>query len=167
MELFDKLTSLTVAAAERANNAIEAGRLSLKINSEESNILGLTLDIGELMVEKLDNGLDFDDDEIKALYASIQATRQTIADYQAEIVANRPAAEEKADPGEEGPVCSQCGAPLAPDARFCDQCGTKVEEEEPPAEEPEPQPGVCANCGAALTADSKFCNQCGTAVPGL
>ena len=166
MELIDKLTNLTVAAANRANNAIETGKLSLKINGEESKILEFTIDIGELMVDKLDNGLVFDDDEIKALYSSILAARETIAGYQAEIDANR--VEVVDDPGKAPGVCAKCGAPLAPDAKFCDQCGTKVEEEpapeEAPAEEPA-APAVCADCGAELKEDAKFCNQCGTPVP--
>ena len=163
MELIDKLTNLTVAAANRANSALETGKLSLKINGEESKILEFTIDIGELMVDKLDNGLIFDDDEIKALYSSILAARETIAGYQAEIEANRPV-EVVADPGKAPDVCAKCGAPLAPDAKFCDQCGTRVEEPAP-AEAPVEEPAVCTECGAELKEDAKFCNQCGTPVP--
>lgn len=158
MELLDKLTNLTVAAANRANSAIETGRLSLKINSEESKIVEFTLDLGELLVDKLDNGLVLEDDEIKALYSSILAARETIAGYEAEIEANRPV-EVVDDPGADEDACPKCGAPLAPDAKFCDQCGTKVEDE------PTPVAPVCGECGSELKEDAKFCPKCGTAVP--
>ena len=170
MELLDKLTILAVDAANRANSVIETGKLSLKINSEESKILEFTLDLGELLVDKLDNGLALEDDEIKALYSSIVAARETIAGYEAEIEANRPAevVDDPAPDAAEQPVCAKCGAPLDPDAKFCDQCGTKVEEEpapeEVPAEEPA-APAVCNQCGAELKEDAKFCSQCGTPVP--
>ena len=60
--------------------------------------------------------------------------------------------------------CVNCGAALAPNARFCMECGTKVE---PPAATPSPalvRPTHCTNCGAALAADGKFCMECGTKV---
>ena len=158
MELIDRLTNLTVAAANMANNAIESGKLSLKISGEESSIRSFTNDIGALMVDKLDGGLDFDDDEIKALYNAIVASRETIAGYEAEIEANRPVeVVNDPEPGADEEVCPKCGAPLAPDAVFCDQCGTKVEDE--------PAPAVCGECGTELKEDAKFCPKCGTPVP--
>ena len=141
MEFLEKLTNLTADAARRANNVIENGRLNLKINSEENKIAEFTLDIGELMVDKLDGGLVVDDDEINALYSSITAAREAIAGYQAEIEANRPVEVVKDEDAPRKEFCSSCGAPLAPDAKFCNQCGTKVEETVPAAEEvPAPAP---------------------------
>ncbi len=56
--------------------------------------------------------------------------------------------------------CSQCGAPIAPGANFCDQCGARL-----PA-----MPGgnqtsiICRNCGRSLPMDSNFCVYCGASV---
>lgn len=55
--------------------------------------------------------------------------------------------------------CSNCGAELPPNAKFCMECGTKVEST--------PQmvrPTHCQNCGAELVANAKFCLECGTRV---
>ena len=78
MALRDKLNSLAAEAASKANTAIENGKLSLKINNEEKKIDEFTLNIGELVLDKLDGGETFDD-EIMALYSSIQAAREVIA----------------------------------------------------------------------------------------
>ena len=78
MALKDRLTSIATTVGGRANNAIENGKLNLKINGEERKIAEYTLHIGELIVERLDAGEAFDD-EIAALYDSIKASRDVIA----------------------------------------------------------------------------------------
>lgn len=51
--------------------------------------------------------------------------------------------------------CAKCGADLDANSRFCNQCGTPVEQKEVSTIS-------CPVCGAILSADSKFCNSCGT-----
>jgi len=163
MALREKLTSLANSAAGRANNAIENGKLGLKINGEERKINEYTMQIGELLVDKLDNGETFDD-EIAALYSSIQASREIIVAARSEIEANRQENEAaRQAEGSEGPVCADCGAPLSPLANFCSQCGAKVEQEPEAPAEPDPDP-ACPACGAEIKEEDKFCEQCGTPV---
>lgn len=45
--------------------------------------------------------------------------------------------------------CVKCGAPLQPDMKFCNECGTKQEKQS------------CPNCQAELSPGSKFCKECG------
>lgn len=151
MALLDKLNDLAAAATTKANNAIETGKLNLKISTEEKKIAAFTLSIGDLMVDKLDAGETFDD-EIMALYASIQAAREVIAGTKAEIGASRPAP---------APVCASCGAELADAAKFCAHCGAKVDGPALEVVEGEVVPSTCAHCGAELERGAKFCNQCG------
>ena len=47
--------------------------------------------------------------------------------------------------------CPQCNAPLAANAKFCPECGAKIQEKK-----------FCAECGAALTPGAKFCPECGS-----
>lgn len=113
-----KANSLAKDAASKANTAIENGKLSLKINNEEKKIDEFTLNIGELILDQLDGGETFDD-EIMALYSSIQAARDVITAARADIEANRQSA---------GPAdCESCGMPLTEDANYCANCGAKVE----------------------------------------
>jgi predicted RNA-binding Zn-ribbon protein involved in translation (DUF1610 family) len=47
--------------------------------------------------------------------------------------------------------CPQCGEPVKTEARFCANCGAKMQVE-------------CPECGATLRADAKFCDSCGAKV---
>ena len=152
MALHKKLSSLAAAATGRANNAIENGKLSLKINNEERKITEFTLDIGELVVDQLDAGSVFDD-EIMALYSSIEGARAVIDEARADMEANRRARG----------LCVACGAKLKKDALYCSQCGTKIEVEEPEVEE-EPAAPACPECGTELEENDKFCPHCGVKV---
>ena len=87
-----KANSLAVEAAAKANLAIENSKLNLKIGNEEKKIDTFTVSIGELILDKLDGGETFDD-EIMALYSSIQASREAITNARAAIEANNRQAE--------------------------------------------------------------------------
>ena len=152
MALRDKLNILAAAATDKANSAIESGKLTYKVNTEEKKIEAFTLAIGDLLVDKLDNGEVFDD-EIMALYASIQACRDVIHTALGNQAAKSPSL----------PTCASCGAELAETARFCSDCGAKVEEPAIEVVEAEEVP-PCSNCGAELGPEATFCDQCGTKV---
>ena len=53
-------------------------------------------------------------------------------------------------------ACPKCGAGNLASARFCNDCGAKMETAS--------QTVPCAKCGAQLQPGSKFCNDCGTKV---
>ena len=48
--------------------------------------------------------------------------------------------------------CVKCSAPLQPGTKFCNECGAKQEKL------------VCSNCKAELNPGTKFCNECGQKV---
>ena len=50
-------------------------------------------------------------------------------------------------------TCSKCGRPVAPEMKFCESCGAKIE----PLQS-------CMKCGAALAPGVRFCESCGTLV---
>lgn len=65
--------------------------------------------------------------------------------------------------------CKNCGSELAADARFCRDCGSKIEpdeqvEELKPAETEESQKVLCKNCGAELAHGAIFCRDCGNRI---
>jgi ribosomal protein L40E len=51
--------------------------------------------------------------------------------------------------------CPNCNAPLAANAKFCPECGYKLQDKK-----------FCAECGATLTPGAKFCPECGTKAAG-
>jgi hypothetical protein len=58
-------------------------------------------------------------------------------------------------------VCPRCGAPLKPDAKFCNQCGAAVDEGGNAAIPPVLH---CPRCQSALRPGAPFCSRCGTQV---
>lgn len=55
-------------------------------------------------------------------------------------------------------TCSNCGASLPPNAKFCLECGTRVQQLAMV------RPTNCVNCGSELLPNAKFCMECGTPV---
>lgn len=49
-----------------------------------------------------------------------------------------------------GAVCSNCGAQISANAKFCQECGQKVAKK-----------AFCTECGQEISATSKFCPNCG------
>jgi hypothetical protein len=47
-------------------------------------------------------------------------------------------------------TCPQCNAPLQNNAKFCPECGAKIDPKK-----------HCTECGAELAANAKFCAECG------
>jgi membrane protease subunit (stomatin/prohibitin family) len=56
--------------------------------------------------------------------------------------------------GAQRSACPKCGAANLANAKFCTECGAKMESGTHTV--------PCSKCGAALPAGSKFCNECGT-----
>ena len=54
---------------------------------------------------------------------------------------------------EDGRKCTECGHMLSATAKFCPECGTKVEIA---------KPKFCPECGTQAGVGAKFCNECGT-----
>jgi len=76
-----------------------------------------------------------------------------------EVWAHAAMAEEDKKLGEENwretirATCPNCEAPLATNAKFCPECGFKLQ-----------GAAHCTECGAKLTPGAKFCAECGTKV---
>ncbi len=51
---------------------------------------------------------------------------------------------------ETGRVCSNCGASVSAKAKFCSECGSKIEAKR-----------FCSECGAEVSPNAKFCPECG------
>ncbi len=68
-------------------------------------------------------------------------------------------------------ICPSCGAPNDPANRFCDQCGTRLEEVAPvPVGTPAataPVGAVCPACGAPVLPGEAFCDNCGADLTAL
>jgi TM2 domain-containing membrane protein YozV/RNA polymerase subunit RPABC4/transcription elongation factor Spt4 len=62
--------------------------------------------------------------------------------------------------------CTQCGAELGSDARFCGKCGRAVGQAPPPIGQftPTDRPTRCSKCQAIVPAGNVYCPRCGVNV---
>ena len=165
MELFDKLTELAVNVGGKANGALEMSRLTVQQKNEEKTLGELAQKLGELYLEIL-RGSDEIPEEVRPVFDEIIETEQRLHEVISAIEAKRAeeaaameakraeeAAARAAVPNYGGMKCLGCGPENASSAKFCAQCGVKLEVEVPKR--------FCVHCGMQITADSKFCPHCG------
>ena len=93
---------------------------------------------------------------------------EAIAEIQAQIEEIKAPKEEPAPTAPAVPTCPACGNQVSEEAKFCPDCGAKLEVSAPaevPAEEApnqEPAQIQCPECEAANPAGTNFCSGCGT-----
>ena len=133
MAFFDKITAAAKSAKESASTAIEVGKLNMKIKSENESIEQFKCQIGDLLWAQFQEGA-VADPQVIALCESIAAANENIEALQQQIEELKapPAVEEAEEaPAEEpAPVlerhCTQCGAVVPEEAKFCQACGAQL-----------------------------------------
>ena len=137
MAFLDKINSLAKGAGDLAktagsktSDAIETGKLNMKIRGERNAIDAFYQKIGAFYYGKHAAGEPLEQD-VLAICAQIDAATTRISQLEAEIVKPKGGSGETA--GEETPgaaetYCPQCGAKLTGEEKFCSQCGTKTSE---------------------------------------
>jgi predicted amidophosphoribosyltransferase len=50
-------------------------------------------------------------------------------------------------------ICPKCNSPVAPEMKFCESCGAKIDDLR-----------RCSQCGAPLSKGTKFCESCGASL---
>lgn len=76
-----------------------------------------------------------------------------IKDNVAESVEAQPSGGETEGTQNPSVICAKCGTKLTAAAKFCFNCGEKIEQ---------PQKIFCTECGSSMPVDAKFCMNCGT-----
>lgn len=134
MELFDKLGEFAKIAAnkteeitktigEKAEAAMEIQKLTSQIGKEESKIESTYKKMGKMVWEKSQK-CDCLPDEFKAECDAVNASLAAIEDLKFKIASVKATAFN----GEEPKVaCPHCGAPVSVSAKFCSECGGKME----------------------------------------
>lgn len=135
MAFFEKITAAAKQAGDKANTAIEIGKLNVKIKSENASIEQFKAQIGDLLWAQFQQG-NVTDPQVVALCESIAAANANIDELQAKIDVLKTEAPVGFTPAQ--PVerhCPQCGAVVADDARFCNSCGVRLQTQAEPAAE--------------------------------
>lgn len=160
MSILNKLGEIAKTVGDKTNDALEQGKASMKIKTEEANFAEQMRKIGEHYYARRAEGLMLEDAVAEACAAADQA-RDTIEEIRAEQQRQRAekevATEAKAAREPVGAVCRGCGTVNPAGTKFCRQCGT-------PVENAIPTKRVCQNCGAEISPETKFCGECGAKV---
>lgn len=168
MAFIDKINTLAKNVGEKTGDAIEITKLNAKISSEKSAINELYRQIGERAYKKY-QACAYQDDELGGLFSSVDACVSNIAEAEGKINAIKAANEARTQASQNDPVvqaepvravCPGCGMPVAEGAKFCNQCGARLEV---PAIEAEKK-NICSNCGAETESGARFCCCCGAKI---
>jgi len=175
MPFLNKLSGIAKNLGDKASEALEVNKLNSKINAERNAAAEDMRKIGEFFYARHEAG-EACDPGVAELLAAIDEHNNAVRETQAEITriqtesaqnqAARAAQQENARAAAptlaQDPVmaaatvaCPSCGAQLSADAKFCRECGARIEA---PVEITE---NVCPECGAAVPEGGKFCGSCG------
>ena len=156
MDFFEKLgkriSDMGSAVAQNTKNFADTTSLQKGISDSKKKIEQLYAAIGKAYYEnhKSEAGAPYADSmaEITALLAQIEESNEKIKQIKGVS------------------KCANCGEDIAPDAMFCNNCGTKVVKEAPAAAPvveaaPANDQRLCPTCGQPVGKENLFCNNCG------
>lgn len=150
MGIFGKLSDLANAATEKTSGAIELGKLNLRLGSEEKKVAEATHKIGECLLRSLDAGQEYDE-AVMSLYEDVKLSRDMMRSIKEEIAALSGLV-----------LCTNCQAENPKGSKFCQGCGSSLNQEEPVVEAAgEVVEILCPSCSAVVEPDAVFCTQCG------
>ena len=149
-EFGKKMGQAAKNTAKKSEELIEIQKVKGKIKDHENSINGFIRKIGEVALEKFENG-EKTFDEAEELCRQIEEARAAIKDLETEILELRHIR-----------VCPSCGAENEDEVAFCPKCGFKYEPKPEPTPEPEEEGVKCKGCGNPLEEGTVFCPNCGT-----
>jgi NADH pyrophosphatase NudC (nudix superfamily) len=159
MGFLDDLGKSLNKVGKKTTDMASVAKLKLDITKHKSSIDKKYEELGSRVYFLAKENLEMDEsistliNEIDELYEAIKLVEAEIEKFNVE----KPEEKESAPAEASGFPCSNCGAQLAPNTKFCGSCGTKVEEPAPV------EVKTCPNCNAEV-GDAKFCNSCGTSI---
>ena len=115
MNIAGKLNAEWSHFARQVKNSTENCKLDGKITEQEKKIKGLTKEIGNLVLIRLEAG-DEMSPEIMERYNAILEAKTTIEELQKERKTTKI-------------ICLSCGTKTSVNMKYCGKCGTKLTEE--------------------------------------
>jgi hypothetical protein len=149
-----KIKELGRGLGEKITDIIEINKLTIKISGKKSEISKLKTNLGEVVYDKFKEGSNFYDDASEILN-TIKSVEEEIIELQDQIAALKTDLKTT----HINKKCPTCGVENINEAKFCKECGAKLEKMMESTIEKETT--VCAKCGMVNNTDAKFCQGCG------
>ncbi|MDR3258460.1 MAG: zinc ribbon domain-containing protein [Fusobacteriaceae bacterium] len=149
-----KIKELGRGLGEKITDIIEINKLTIKISGKKSEISKLKTKLGEVVYDKFKEGNNFDE-ESNEILNTIKSAEEEITELQNRIAALKTDLKTT----HINKKCPICGIENINEAKFCKECGAKLEKMEESTIEKETT--VCAQCGMVNNTDAKFCQGCG------
>ena len=147
MALFDSLNKMAKNLGEMAGDAMENGKLNMKIMEEKGKLNEAYMLLGETMYQQAKSGED-KSKEINDLLIRIDDHHQAIEAAKQQVEVNKAENNQQGVPAQAAPAPAwDAQTQPAPAAAETQAAGTAK---------------FCANCGAPLEDGMKFCGSCGT-----
>ncbi len=126
MDIMGKVSEITRKVSDKAGEMVEMGKLSAKIRSETAKTEEIKKKIGEACFGKYRAG-DVLDPEVEKMCIEIERYKQSIAENQRRL---RRMKDKNPQPGAYAAqsFCLSCGGGILPGAKYCPQCGKKLDE---------------------------------------
>lgn len=169
MAFLDKLNTIAKNVGGTASDALETGKLALRIRNEKAAIDDAKKRLGEYYYAKHVEGEVLSPDAVlicgeidtaKAMIESLEVEmgklKTNVSDGFSTMFNTEEA--QDADSFVEEQICSNCGAVVPFGKKFCEKCGTMYGA----AEEPEAK--KCPTCGAEIADGTSFCGVCGAKI---
>ncbi|GAA6491116.1 MAG TPA: zinc-ribbon domain-containing protein [Candidatus Bariatricus faecipullorum] len=146
-ELDKKISQFGQGAIQKTKDVSESMRISTAIREEQAKQQALFRKIGEYYYHVMGSQAA---GEVLSWCREIDASREQEA-----------ALKDKLQVLKGVIICPACGAEIAANSSFCNNCGAKIEQRRPE----QPVTGkVCRNCGNPIPEGHLFCTSCGTKV---
>ena len=155
MAVFENLKASVSKTMRQASDSMKTmsdkSRLKKDISTMENELRNRFRDVGE---KYFNDTKENPDPAFQEMFAAIAQLQESLSDRRRDLNlldGNLP--------------CTNCGAMVSTDSRFCPNCGAPAPV--PPKAEPAPVPqAVCPFCGQILDHDAVFCASCGNKVAG-
>lgn len=155
MGFLDKAKNLGNKTVEESKKYAEVTKLNMTVNSHQDQLKGVEIKLGEFILHNGFEGLG-EKEEFQTLLNQAGEIQKKISELQEQINKIKNVS-----------ICTNCGAEIPKEGKFCVNCGTPA----PVAPEPEtvaPETAApvnrCPQCGVELEADALFCACCGAKV---
>ena len=145
-DFFERIEGATKNMVGKGKDLTEIFQIEREINVQEKEIEKFKILIGDYVLSK---NLFEEEEQIITYIKEINLRKESVQINRENILKLKNLMK-----------CPSCNYELPKDAKFCKNCGVKVEVQNPN----EGNKDICGNCGSQITEGARFCSKCGNKI---